>query len=59
MLSNLLFYLKNLIFNYRYTPKRITRFVCFICRDIYTFPITSKDYLLCNECFETMAEDNV
>ena len=59
MLSNILFYLKNLLLNYYQTPKQIRHFNCFLCRNNYTFPITSKDYVVCNKCMETIAVDNV
>jgi len=55
MIFNLLFYLKNLIFKYRFTPKEIRKFICFICEDKHIFPFTSKDYMCCNKCLLTIA----
>lgn len=54
MLSNILFYLKNLILNNNQTPKQIRHFDCFLCFDHYVYPFTSKDYLVCNDCFRTL-----
>ena len=51
MLFNILYYLKNLIFKWEQTPKEITNFTCPMCENDFKFPITSKDYLLCNKCF--------
>jgi len=52
--TNVLFYVKNLILHYDKTPKEIRLFQCFICKENYVYPFTSKDYLVCNDCFRTL-----
>jgi len=52
MIRNLLFFLKNLIFNRYNTPKEIREFNCAFCGKGHIFPITSKDYLICNDCWD-------
>jgi hypothetical protein len=54
MISNLLFYFKNLIFNWHNTPKEVRTFTCFMCQSKYIYPITSADYFVCNNCFDTI-----
>jgi hypothetical protein len=51
---NVLFYVKNLIFNNYNTPKEIRLFQCFICKENFVFPLTSKDYTLCNKCWRSL-----
>lgn len=53
---NVLFYVKNLIFNNHNTPKEIRLFQCFMCKNNYVFPLTSKDYQTCNSCWKTLEE---
>jgi len=55
-LSNILFYLKNFIFKNSYTPKEFRRFICFMCYEPHLFPLTSKDYMACNECLDSLKE---
>jgi len=52
MISNILFYVKNLIFKWDKTPKEIRNFTCFICKEDFSFPFYSKDYVVCNSCFD-------
>lgn len=54
--SNVLFYVKNLIFKNDKTPKEIRLFQCFMCSENFVFPLTSKDYTACNECWKTLKE---
>ena len=50
--SNVLFYVKNLIFKNDKTPKELRLFQCFICSENFVFPLESKDYTACNECWK-------
>jgi hypothetical protein len=52
MIGNILFYVKNLIFKWGKTPKEIRYFTCFICKEDFSFPLYSKDYVVCNSCFD-------
>ena len=52
--SNVLFYVKNLIFKNDKTPKEIRLFQCFMCSENFVFPLTSKDYTACNECWKDL-----
>ena len=56
-LFNLLFYLKNLIVKNKYTPKEFRRFICFMCYEPHLFPLTSRDYKVCDECFATLGTE--
>lgn len=56
--SNVLFYCKNLIIKYHQTPKEIRLFQCFMCSENFVFPLTSKDYTACNECWKTLEDPN-
>lgn len=55
--KNIVFYLKNYIFKNNDTPKEIRMFSCFMCKGTFIFPITSMDYMSCNECWETLGSD--
>jgi len=50
--TNVLFYVKNLILKYNNTPKELRIFDCFMCKEKYVFPLTSKDYFACNKCMK-------
>ena len=52
--SNVLFYVKNLIFNNYNTPKEIRLFQCFMCKENFVFPYKSKDYIGCNDCWKKL-----
>ena len=52
--SNVLFYVKNLIFKNDKTPKEIRLIQCFMCSENFVFPLTSKDYTACNECWKDL-----
>lgn len=52
--NNLLFYCYNFIFKNHQTPKEKREFQCFMCNKHFVFPITSKDYMACNECWKTL-----
>ena len=54
---NVMFYVKNLIFNNYNTPKQIRLFQCFMCKENFVFPLTSKDYTACNNCWKLIAHD--
>jgi len=54
MISNILFYVKNLIFKWDKTPKEIRNFTCFMCEKNFSFPLYSKDYVVCNSCFKNL-----
>ena len=54
MISNILFYVKNLIFKWNQTPKEFRSFMCFLCKDVFKFPTQSKDYIICNDCFDIL-----
>ena len=49
---NVLFYVKNLIFKYDKTPKEFRLFQCVFCKENFVFPLKSKDYTLCNDCWK-------
>ena len=52
---NVLFYVKNIIFIYNDTPKELRLFQCFLCKENFVFPLTSKDFVACNSCFKEIA----
>jgi len=54
IINNLLFFIKNIIFNNYQTPKQIRHFDCILCFKHFVYPFTSKDYLVCNKCFKTL-----
>ena len=49
---NILFYIKNLVFNNYNTPKEIRLFQCNLCKENFVFPLTSKDFFMCNKCWK-------
>ena len=51
MIRNIVFFVKNLFSNWNKTPKDIRGFSCVYCGRDFIFPITSKDYLICNDCW--------
>jgi len=57
MIGNLLFYLKNLILKWDKTPKELRKFNCFKCSGSFTFPVTSKDYFCCNDCWADLGDE--
>jgi len=52
--TNVLFYVKNLIFYYDKTPKEIRLFQCFMCKENFVYPFKSKDYIGCNDCWKKL-----
>jgi len=52
--TNVLFYVKNLILHYDKTPKEIRLFQCFMCKQNHVYPLKSKDYVACNNCFKKL-----
>jgi protein-arginine kinase activator protein McsA len=57
MINNIIFYIKNLVTKWHQTPKQIRNFTCFICYDNFIFPIQSKDFIICNDCFAGFEEE--
>ena len=50
--TNVLFYIKNLILHFDNVPKEIRAYTCFMCKQKFVFPLTSKDYMTCNKCLK-------
>ena len=52
--NNLLFYFYNYIFKNDKVAKGKREFYCAGCSQHHTYPLTSKDYFMCNSCWKTL-----